>query len=287
MIPAAFDYQRPASVDEALDAIVGGGEPRCIAGGQSLLPLLKMRLASAGTLVDIGRLRAPGIRPAAGRRPRDRGARRPTPRSWSRTRCDRHRGDLRHRRCPGPQPRDRRRRDRPRRSGGDLPALGLALDYSVVLRSKRGERVVPLDGFFQGAFQTAIAAGRAARRHPARAVAGRARSVVSQPQPAGLRVLDRRRRGDRCQDGWRREPCPGGITGVGEVAYRAKAVESAVAGSDGSAAAIAAAAAHATDGVTGPATSTRTARIGQRWPYLHASRARGCDGPLRLRAGRP
>ena len=40
------------------------------------------------------------------------------------------------------------------------------------------------------------------------------------------------------------------LTGVGEVAYRAKAVEAAVAGSDGSAAAIAAAAAHATDGVT-------------------------------------
>ena len=51
----------------------------------------------------------------------------------------------------------------------DLPALGLALDYSVVLRSKRGERVVPLDGFFQGAFQTDIDADEiltALRRGP-------------------------------------------------------------------------------------------------------------------------
>ena len=39
----------------------------------------------------------------------------------------------------------------------DLPALALALDYSVVLRSQRGERTVPLDGFFEGPFQTGIA----------------------------------------------------------------------------------------------------------------------------------
>ncbi len=39
----------------------------------------------------------------------------------------------------------------------DLPALSLALDYSAVLRSARGERTVPLDGFFEGAFQTGIA----------------------------------------------------------------------------------------------------------------------------------
>ena len=36
----------------------------------------------------------------------------------------------------------------------DLPAIALALDYSAVLRSTRGERVVPLDGFFKGPFQT-------------------------------------------------------------------------------------------------------------------------------------
>ena len=57
MIPAAFEYQRPASVDEALRALSETpGGVKVIAGGQSLLPLLKLRLASADTLVDIGRL---------------------------------------------------------------------------------------------------------------------------------------------------------------------------------------------------------------------------------------
>ena len=57
VIPAAFDYQRPASVDEALRALSDTtGGAKVIAGGQSLLPLLKLRLASADTLVDIGRL---------------------------------------------------------------------------------------------------------------------------------------------------------------------------------------------------------------------------------------
>lgn len=57
MIPAAFDYQRPATLDDALRAIGGAHSGvKVIAGGQSLLPLLKLRLASAETLVDIGRL---------------------------------------------------------------------------------------------------------------------------------------------------------------------------------------------------------------------------------------
>ena len=45
MIPAAFDYSRPASLDEALRLIASDGA-KVLAGGQSLLPLLKLRLAS-------------------------------------------------------------------------------------------------------------------------------------------------------------------------------------------------------------------------------------------------
>jgi len=55
MIPASFEYTRASSIDEALQALAGGA--KVIAGGQSLLPLLKMRLASAERLVDIGQLR--------------------------------------------------------------------------------------------------------------------------------------------------------------------------------------------------------------------------------------
>ena len=46
MIPAKFDYVRPSSVDEAVRALADGGEDaKVIAGGQSLLPLLRLRLA--------------------------------------------------------------------------------------------------------------------------------------------------------------------------------------------------------------------------------------------------
>ena len=54
MIPAAFDYTRAASLNDAVAAVGGGA--KVIAGGQSLLPLLKLRLAAADKLVDIGRL---------------------------------------------------------------------------------------------------------------------------------------------------------------------------------------------------------------------------------------
>ena len=46
MIPAEFGYTRAGSVDEALGAIAGDDGAKVIAGGQSLLPLLKLRLAS-------------------------------------------------------------------------------------------------------------------------------------------------------------------------------------------------------------------------------------------------
>jgi carbon-monoxide dehydrogenase medium subunit len=58
MIPAAFDYVRAGSVDEAI-SLLGqhGDEAKLLAGGHSLLPLMKLRLATPGVLVDVGRLR--------------------------------------------------------------------------------------------------------------------------------------------------------------------------------------------------------------------------------------
>ena len=55
MIPAEFDYVRPASIDEALSALSAGGEDaKLLAGGHSLLPLMKLRLAAPTLLVDLG-----------------------------------------------------------------------------------------------------------------------------------------------------------------------------------------------------------------------------------------
>ena len=57
MIPAKFDYVRPSSVGDAVTALAGGGDDaKVIAGGQSLLPLLRLRLAYPSLLVDVGGL---------------------------------------------------------------------------------------------------------------------------------------------------------------------------------------------------------------------------------------
>jgi len=57
VIPAEFDYVAPTSVDEAVAALAAAGEDaKVIAGGQSLMPMLRLRLAAPTTLVDIGRI---------------------------------------------------------------------------------------------------------------------------------------------------------------------------------------------------------------------------------------
>ena len=66
MIPVAFDYLAPTTVDEALAALAAGGDDaKVMGGGQSLLPILRMRLNAPDTLVDLGRIQAlRGIRDA-------------------------------------------------------------------------------------------------------------------------------------------------------------------------------------------------------------------------------
>src|ERR1700760_1292847 len=57
MIPGKFDYVRPGSLDDAVSPLAGGGDDaKVIAGGQSLLPLLRLRLAYPELLVDVGGL---------------------------------------------------------------------------------------------------------------------------------------------------------------------------------------------------------------------------------------
>lgn len=57
MFPAAFDYRAPATLDEAL-SILGerGDEAKVMAGGQSLIPLLKLRFSRPELIIDIGRI---------------------------------------------------------------------------------------------------------------------------------------------------------------------------------------------------------------------------------------
>jgi len=154
MIPAEFDYVRPGSIEEAAQA-AGRPGAKVIAGGQSLLPLMKLRLARPSTIVDIGRI--PGL---TGTRYTDDGGAEmgamttyaqviaETKLEWTREALL-NIGDVQV-------------RNRGTVGGAiahadpaaDVPAVSLALDYSAVLRSPRGERVVPLDGFFTGPFMT-------------------------------------------------------------------------------------------------------------------------------------
>jgi carbon-monoxide dehydrogenase medium subunit len=252
VIPAAFGYQRPASVDEALAAIsAADGGAKILAGGMSLLPLLKLRLASAETLVDIGRLdELRGMRelPDGGY---EVGALTTYADIIAGTKLDwvaeavEGIGDV--------QVRNRGT------AGGsiahsdpssDLPAIALALDYSAVLRSSRGERVVALDGFFDGPFQTQSEPDEllvAIRRGPIPAGAAGAYRKLAQPASGysivGVAAVV-------AMSGGTVSHARVALTGVGANPYRAKAVEAALQGSDGSSAAVAAAAEHATDGQT-------------------------------------
>jgi len=55
VIPVAFDYTKPSTVDEAVQALIAGGEDaKVISGGQSLMPVLRLRMAAPSVLVDVG-----------------------------------------------------------------------------------------------------------------------------------------------------------------------------------------------------------------------------------------
>ena len=250
MIPAAFDYQRAASVDDAVAAIAGG-DAKVLAGGMSLLPLMKLRLAAPGRLVDIGglaELRAFGPTADGGY---EVGALatyadilESAPIGISRE-CIEGIGDVQV-------------RNRGTVGGAlshadpasELPALALALDYSFVLRSARDERTVPADGFFTGAFTTLLGPDELlikGARGPLPVGAGGAYRKLQNPASGysivGVAAVVAAAGGSVTH-------ARVALTGVGEVAYRAKAVEAALLGSDGSPAAVAAAAEHAADGQT-------------------------------------
>lgn len=58
MLPSSFEYHRPATVDEALDLLSSlGDDAKVLAGGQSLIPMMKLRFAAPSHLIDINRMR--------------------------------------------------------------------------------------------------------------------------------------------------------------------------------------------------------------------------------------
>ncbi len=160
MIPAAFGYTRAGSVDEALAAIAAGGGTKVIAGGQSLLPLMKLRLASVETLVDIGRLGE-----LRGVEKLDDGRLSVGALTTYAELADSpaiHYGVLQD---ALPSIGDVQVRNRGTVGGAiahadpasDFAAVALALDADLVLQSASGTRTVKADGFFTGPFTTTMA----------------------------------------------------------------------------------------------------------------------------------
>ncbi|MFB3739448.1 MAG: xanthine dehydrogenase family protein subunit M [Candidatus Velamenicoccus archaeovorus] len=160
MLPARFEYHRPTSLDEALGQLSSLEEAKVLSGGQSLIPLLKLRFAAPAHLVDVNRI--PGLDGIA----EDGGMLRLGA-------LVRHNqvasSDVVATRYPvlaaaAPQIADPIVRNLGTVAGslahadpaGDWGAVMLAVGATFVLRSSRGEREVAADDFFQDIFTTAL-----------------------------------------------------------------------------------------------------------------------------------
>jgi carbon-monoxide dehydrogenase medium subunit len=163
MFPAAFDYRAPATLGEALSILKErGDDAKVMAGGQSLIPLLKLRFARPEIVVDIARL------PALATVKRENG-------HVSIGALVRHVDVERSHELEGWLPlmveashwiADPLVRNRGTVAGsvchadpsGDWGSVMLALGAELVAHSQGGERVIPVDGFFDGPFTTTLKA---------------------------------------------------------------------------------------------------------------------------------
>jgi len=164
VIPRPFEYHAPRSLPEAIALLSEyGDEAKLLAGGHSLLPMMKLRFAEPAHLIDLGKLsELKGIRESGGEI-RIGAMTTENELIWS---------ELLQTKCPlivegarqisDPQVRYRGT------LGGDLshgdpgndhPALMMALGASFVLAGGQGERVVPADGFFLGTYTTQLEPG--------------------------------------------------------------------------------------------------------------------------------
>jgi aerobic carbon-monoxide dehydrogenase medium subunit len=161
MIPAPFDYHAPATLPEALALLAQHGDgAKVLSGGQSLLPLLKLRLGQAEHLIDINRIpgleyiREEGGFLKIGGRTREAAledselirTRYPILADTARVIADplvRNRATVGGNLAHGDP-------------GNDHPATMLALGAQVVATGPKGERTIPIDQFFVGLFATAL-----------------------------------------------------------------------------------------------------------------------------------
>lgn len=161
MIPGSFEYHAPSSLDEAVKLLGQyADQAKVLAGGHSLLPMMKLRFAEPEHLIDINRIsELKGIR-------EDKGTIRIGAMT---TENELIASELLKQKCPLIPDAARLIADPQVRNcgtiGGDIahgdpgndhPAVMIAVEASFVLRGPKGERVVPADGFFRGTYQTQL-----------------------------------------------------------------------------------------------------------------------------------
>lgn len=244
MIPAAFDYRRAGSLDEAIALLGGDEDAKLLAGGHSLIPLLRLRFTRPSMLVDIGRLaelryvREDGDRIAIGALTRHAAlaadpllAAHCSPLAQAAAHIGdpqvRHRGTIGGSLAHGD-------------AASDLSTIVLTLDGELVVHGPAGERTIPAAEFFTGMFETAL--GRqdvlTEIRVP-KVAAGTYVKFVRRAADWATVGVAAARVGDRVHVG---------LTSMGATPLRARGVEEAVAAG----AAPADAAAHAAEGTAPP-----------------------------------
>jgi carbon-monoxide dehydrogenase medium subunit len=255
MIPATFDYQAPATLEEAVSLLAKDPDgTKVLAGGHSLIPAMKLRLAQPQMLIDIARIKSLSYIREEGNQILI-GA--------TTTHYQIESSDLLKRICPllpacAASIGDVQVRNKGTIGGsiahsdpaGDWPAAALALDADLVLVGPNGERTVKAANFFVSLMTTDIQPGEILREIRIEKPSGRfAQAYQKVPHPAsGFAVVGIAVHLALNDDG----SCKAariGVTGVASKAYRAQGVEAGLAGKGLDDQTIASAAAHVCDGV--------------------------------------
>ncbi|HLH39667.1 MAG TPA: xanthine dehydrogenase family protein subunit M [Bryobacteraceae bacterium] len=275
MIPQTFDYTAPATLDQALALIAQGAKP--LAGGMSLIPMMKLRLAAPEHLVDIGRLKELNyIREDAGALHLGAGC----------THYEVETSPLLRGKCPLLSETAAHIGDVQVRNMGtiggsiahadpsaDYPAALQALEAKIVLRGAQSQRTVAASAFFLDTFATALEPGEIVSEIivPVEE-AGAGASYQKMAQPASgfaiVGVAARLRR-----SGGKIAMARIGVTGLAGRSFRATAAEKALENTAGSAAEIQAAAALVAQGVEANSDLHASAEYRKHLAAVYAGRA--------------
>ena len=256
MITHPFTYQAPSTIEEAVKELGRSGEAKVIAGGHSLLPLMKLGLAQPEALIDLRRIAAlreirtePDGTIAVGALATHRDiSHDPTVRAKLAALAEAASavGDLQVR-ARGTIGGSLAHAD----PAADEPAPALAFDATIRAVGPQGRRDIKVRDYFKGTFETALAANEiiAEIRFPAPA-GGTGSAYAKFAHPASGFAITGVAAVVTIGSGGTVERAAIGVTGAAAAAFRATAAERALTGTNADAKAIAAAAAKAADGIT-------------------------------------